>query len=85
MRRNMFLSCYVISAIAKNGFTKDSSTTISINEIVKKHKSIVPSILAAHPLTRYDSIPKLYGIGKAKAINTLKSVSLSLFRNAESS
>ena len=68
-----------------NGFTKDSSTTISINETVKKHKSIVPSILAVHALTGYDSVPKLCGIWKAKAINALKSVFLSAFGNPESS
>ena len=68
-----------------NGLTKDSSTTISINKTVKKHKSIVPSILAAHALTGCDSVSKLYGIGKAKAISALKSVSLSVFGNPESS
>ena len=68
-----------------NGFTKDSSTTISINETDKKHKSIVPSILADHALTGCDSVPKLYGIGKVKAFNALKSVSLSVFENPKSS
>ena len=78
MRRRRCLSCYVISAIAKNemlkvfmnGLTKDSLTAISI---------------AAHVLRGCDSVPKLYGIGKAKAINALKSVSLSVFGNPESS
>ena len=68
-----------------NGFTKDSSTTISINETDKKHKSIVRSILADHALTGCDSVPKSYGIGKAKAFNALKSVSLSVFENPKSS
>ena len=68
-----------------NGFNKNSLTTISINETVQKHKSIVPPILAGHALTGCDSVPKLYGIGKAKAINALKSVSLSVFGNSESS
>ena len=89
----MFLSCYVISAVAKNemlkvfmnGLTKDSLTAISINESVKKHKSVVSFTLAAHVLRGCDSVPKLYGIGKAKAINALKSVSLSVFGNPESS
>ena len=68
-----------------NGFTKDSSTTISINKTVKKHKSIVLSILTAHTLTGCDSVPKYYGIEKAKAISALKSVPLSVFGNPESS
>ena len=68
-----------------NGFTKDSSTTTSINEAIKKYKSVVPSILAAHALTGCDSVPKLYGIGKAEEINALKPVSLSVFENPESS
>ena len=68
-----------------NGFTKDSSTTISINEAVTKHKSIVPSILDGRALKGCDSFPKLHAIGKAKAINSLKSVSLSVFGNPESS
>ena len=67
------------------GFTKDSSTTISINETVKKHRSVVPFMHAAYALTGRNSVPKLYGIGKAKAINVLKSVSLSVFGNPESS
>ena len=64
-----------------NGFTKDSSATTSINEAIKKYKSVVPSILAAHALTGCDSVPKLYDIGKAE----LKPVSLSVFENPESS
>ena len=71
--------------IFMNGFTKDSSTTTSINEAIKKYKSVVPSILAAHALTGCDSVPKLYGIGKAEEINALKPVSLSVFENPESS
>ena len=55
-----------------NGFTNDSSTTISINKKIKKHKSIVPSILTAHALTGCDSVPKFYGIKNTKMINTLK-------------
>ena len=62
-----------------NGFTKSSLTTISINKTVQMHKLIVPPILAGHALTRCDSVPKMYGIGKAKAINVLKPVSLSVF------
>ena len=46
-----------------NGFTKDSSTTISINEAVTKHKSIVPSILDGRALKGCDSFPKLHAIG----------------------
>ena len=49
-----------------NGFTKDSSSTISINETGKTHKSIVPSTLAAHALADCDSVPKFYAIGKKK-------------------
>ena len=67
-----------------NEFTKDSSTTILINEAVKKHKSIVPSMLDAHALVGCDSVPKLFGIAKIKVINALKSVSLSVFGNPES-
>ena len=68
-----------------NGITKCSSTTISVSERVKKHKSIVPSILAAHALTGCDTVPKLYGTGKAKPISTLKSVPLCVLGNPESS
>ena len=53
---------------------------ISINETVKKHKSIVPSILAGHALTGCDSVLKLSGIGKAKAISALKSVFLCIWK-----
>ena len=40
---------------------------------------------ATHALTGRNSVPKLYGIGKTKAINALKSVTLSVFGNPESS
>lgn len=67
-----------------SGLFKDSLITISIDGIVKKYKSTVPSILAAHTLTGCDSGPKLYYIGSAKTINSLKSVTLSVFGNLES-
>lgn len=67
-----------------NGFFRNSSTTILIYVTAKKHKSIALSIFAVHVLTGCNSIPKLYGIRKAKAINTLKSVSLNVFGNLES-
>ena len=59
------LLCHVCNSkewnakVFMNRFLKDSSTMVSINEAVKTHKSIVTSILAAHALTRCDSIPKL--------------------------
>ena len=83
---DVFPYCVIFAKanIFMNGFTKDSSTTTSINEAVKKYKSVVPSILAAHALTGCDSVPKLYGIGKAEEINALKTVSLSVFENPES-
>ena len=58
---------------------------IAINKTVKKHKSIIPSTPAAQTLTGVDSVSKWYGIGKAKVINKLKSVFLSVFRNYGSS
>ena len=57
---------------------------ISINETVKKRKWIAPSILAFSALTGSDSVSKWYGIGKAKCINALKLVALSVFGNPES-
>ena len=42
-----------------DGFTSDFSTTISINERIKKHKSIIPSVTAAYTFIGYDSVPNL--------------------------
>ena len=79
--------CFIEEWNAKvfmNGFTKDALSMISVNETVKKHESIAPSILASHALTGCDSVPKWYSIGKAKRISALKSVALSVFGNPES-
>lgn len=42
-----------------DGFTSDFSTTISINERIKKHKSIIPSVTAAYTFIGCDSVPNL--------------------------
>ena len=52
--------------------TSGKRTVININETVKKHAQIVPSILPAHTLSGCDSVPQLFAIGKTKVVNTLK-------------
>ena len=66
-------------------FLQNTSGGCYCNGTVKKYKSTVPSIFSTHALTGGDSGPKLYDIGKAKTINSLKSVTLSVFGNLESS
>ena len=51
---------------------------IDVNEVVKKHKSIIPNLLAAHALTGCDSVSSLAGIGKAKMFNKLQKFTDSL-------
>ncbi|XP_042233703.1 zinc finger protein Xfin-like isoform X2 [Homarus americanus] len=45
---------------------------VSINEVVKKHSSIIPNILAAHALTGCDTVSSFAGIGKITALKTLE-------------
>ena len=60
-----------ISKVYMSDFT-DETTTICIQSSVKKHKAIIPSLLAAHALSGCDTVPSLFGIGKAKVIATVK-------------
>ena len=39
-------------------------TIIDIQATVKKYSRIIPAMLAAHALTRYDTVPAYIGIGK---------------------
>ena len=47
-------------------------TLISIRRTVKKNKELAPSLIPLHALTGCDTVPMLYGIGKAKALAVLK-------------
>ena len=58
-------------------FTKK---VIDINETVKHikktHKGIMPNLLALHALTGCDSVSRLYGIGKRKALKVGSGIKL---------
>ena len=41
---------------------------VSIWKIVEKYKELILSLLAVHALTRCDTVPKMLGIGKGKAL-----------------
>ena len=43
--------------------------------------TIIPSILSAHALTGCDTVPMMFGIGKAKAINIIQKCPLVHMRN----
>ena len=51
--------------------THGERTLIDINATVAKYKEVIPSPLPLHALTGCDTVPKLYGIGKKKALNVL--------------
>ena len=47
-------------------------TLIIIRRTVEKNKEFAPSLIPLHALTGCDTVPMLYGIGKAKALAVLK-------------
>ena len=54
----------------------DNSKLININKSVECNKDIVPSLVALHALTGCDSVPMMFGIGKAKGLKVLKETAL---------
>ena len=58
---------------------------ISIKRTVEKNKKIVPSLTALHAISGCDSVPKFFGIGKAKALSTIMEMPLKAVGNLEAS
>ena len=50
-----------------------SRTVIDINETVRKHQDIIPSLMAAHGLTGCDTVATYFGIGKGITLKILRS------------
>ena len=51
-------------------------TLISISKSVAENTSLIPSLLSAHALTGCDTVPIMFGIGKTKLINIVKTFPL---------
>ena len=49
---------------------------ISIRRTVETHSSIIPSLTSLHAISGCDSVPKFFGIGKAKALTAIKKMPL---------
>ena len=45
---------------------------IDINQTVSEHKNIIPHLLSMHVITGCDTVSKMHGIGKIKALTQLK-------------
>ena len=58
---------------------------ISIKETVEKNKSIVPSLTALHAISGCDSVPRMFGIGKAKALSVTRKKPLMFIGKLEAS
>ena len=58
--------------------TDGERTLFDVNATVAKYSRIIPSILRLHALTGSEAVPKLYGIGKKKALNALLKSNISL-------
>ena len=58
---------------------------ISITETVEKNKSIVPSLTALHAISGCDSVPRMFGIGKAKALSVTRKKPLMFIGKLEAS
>ena len=51
-------------------------TLISIRKTEERHKDSIPSLLAVHALTGCDTVPNMSEIGKGKALNVMKKITL---------
>ena len=76
---------WISKGIFIDGFRENFSYVISIKQRIEIQRLIAPSVLATRALSGCDSVSELYGLGEAKAIGTLKSNSLSIFGNSQSS
>ena len=55
-----------LTELFMNVFTDDNKL-ISINKsIASPHHNVTPSLIALHALSRYNSVPMMFGIGKSK-------------------
>ena len=49
---------------------------ISIRKALEKHKDLISLLLAVYGLTGCDTVSKMFGIGKGKALNVMKKITL---------
>ena len=54
----------------------DNNKLISINKSVKNNENVIPSLIALHALSGCDTVPMMFGIGKAKALKATRKVPL---------
>ena len=75
---NMFvllLYFYIKQSLSTTVFLEGTSSNrnvIDIRKTAEKEKDVVPSLLAAHTLSRCDSVPKLYVLGKKSICSLLQ-------------
>ena len=58
---------------------------ISIRKAAEKHKDLVSSLLAVYGLTGCDTVSKMIGIGKGKALNVMKKITLQCLEEKDAS
>ena len=51
---------------------KDEKNLSSVRITVEKHKDLIPSPILLHSLSRCDTVPNMFGIGKAKALSAVR-------------
>lgn len=64
---------------------QDSKSLISIHKSVQQHIDVIPSLIAIHALSGCDSVPMMFGIGKAKALAAAKYVQLQYLGHEDAS
>ena len=55
-----------------------TKTSNHVKRTVEKHKDLIPSLIALHPISGCDTMPMMFGTGKAKALNAVKKCPLQL-------
>ena len=57
---------------------KDDKNLISVKRTGEKHKDLIPTLIALHSLSGCDTVPMMFGTGKAKAMNAVEKCPLQL-------
>ena len=63
---------------------KDTNKIIDIGKTVKKQTDIMPSITAVRAISGCDSVPRLFNIGKRKALSKVRNMPLRFTGKIES-
>ena len=72
---NFNKTTWSLTKLCMDTFTDDNKL-ISINKSVAANENMIPSLIALHALSGYDSAPMIFGKGKSQALKAVSKVPL---------